>query len=86
MPGISVSKAFFLFEKVINDAKVANPIRMGGSISKCCGPNQKRLKGVEVDGLVLSGIHKHDRPRFLGFAFPFAVLMSLPLVGAGLLL
>eukprot|EP00667_Euglena_gracilis_P005375 EG_transcript_5413 len=49
-------------------------------------PNQKRLKGVEVDGLVLSVIHKHDRPRFLGFAFPFAVLMSLPLVGAGLLL
>eukprot|EP00668_Euglena_longa_P032110 GGOE01041398.1.p1 GENE.GGOE01041398.1~~GGOE01041398.1.p1 ORF type:complete len:348 (+),score=88.99 GGOE01041398.1:70-1044(+) len=43
--------------------------------------DQKQLKCVEVDGIMLSTISRHDQPRFLGFAFPFAFLMSLPLVG-----
>ena len=40
-----------------------------------------KVKACEVNGVVLASVRKRDAPTLLGFAAPFALLMSVPLFG-----
>jgi hypothetical protein len=49
---------------------------------KKAGSGERRhVKTIEVDGILLGTVARRDIPTFVGFAFPYALLMSLPAVG-----
>lgn len=75
-------KVFMLMRSVGREVLEPYLARVHQALRKLPKPaDHEKVTFSEVDGIVLSCLSRKDAPVVMGFALPFAVLMSIPIIG-----